>query len=120
MTNPEPELDQASIPIPDVGSEITAAMNEFHKKHESSDEEVRAEAMNELKSFIERQDNTTETLLVLAKYAYDVNSVDLLGMFCQRVMDAIKDKKAEEVRETFTDSGATTKAPEEETAISAP
>ncbi|KAI3775500.1 hypothetical protein L1987_50079 [Smallanthus sonchifolius] len=99
------------IAIPNVDSETEAAVNEFLRKHGSSDEEVRTEAVNDLTSFIERQEIGT----VLVKFASDVNNSELLDIFCQRVADVITDKTVEEVREIFNVTNDFT--PEQEQAI---
>ncbi|KAI3732435.1 hypothetical protein L1987_63640 [Smallanthus sonchifolius] len=112
--------DQASnhhtipVSIPNVDSETEAAVNEFLRKHGSSDEEsVRTDAMNDLWSFIERQE--IGTVVVLVKFASDVKNFELLEIFCQRVADVIAKKTVEEVREIFNIANDFT--PEEEQAI---
>ncbi|KAK1417306.1 hypothetical protein QVD17_26432 [Tagetes erecta] len=112
----DPDQSSHAVPIPNVDPQIEAAVNEFIKKHDSTEEEdVRTEAMNELRSFIEREEIETSTLLVLVKYASEINNAGLLDVFCQRVADVIKDKSVEEVREIFNIENDFT--PEEEQAI---
>ncbi|KAJ0745436.1 putative SKP1/BTB/POZ domain superfamily, SKP1 component, dimerization [Helianthus annuus] len=104
-----------AVPIPDVGPQLRAVVEEFILKIGSDDEEVRTAARNDLRDFIEREDIAIATLLVVAKYAHEVKNTDLSDVFCQRVADLIKDKKVVEVREIFGIVNDFT--PEEEEAV---
>ncbi|KAJ0524124.1 putative SKP1 component, dimerization, SKP1-like, dimerization domain superfamily [Helianthus annuus] len=117
-SEPKPEQTttaNVAVPIPDVGSQLQAVVEEFILKIGSDDEEVRTAARNDLRDFIEREDIAIATLLVVVKYAYEVKNTDLLDVFCQRVADLIKDKKVVEVREIFGIVNDFT--PEEEQAV---
>lgn len=127
-SKPDPEDDQTTaknsndqesshaVRMPNVDPQVEAAVNEFIRKHGSSEEEeVRNEASNELRSFIEREEIATSTLLVLVNFANGIKNVELLEVLYQRVADVIKDKSVEEVREIFNIENDFT--PEEEQAI---
>ncbi|KAF5788464.1 putative SKP1 component, dimerization, SKP1-like, dimerization domain superfamily [Helianthus annuus] len=117
-SEPRPEQTttaNVAVPIPDVGPQLRAVVEEFILKIGSDDEEVRTAARNDLRDFIEREDIAIATLLVMAKYAYEVKNTDLSDVFCQRVADLIKDKKVVEVREIFGIVNDFT--PEEEEAV---
>jgi len=86
--------------IPDVDSDIVAAVNEFIRKCESSDDpEVRFDATDDLNSYIEQKEIPMSMVLVLCNFALGMNSGSLMSVFCGKFGDLVRAMKPDEVQE---------------------
>ncbi|KAK9071298.1 hypothetical protein SSX86_009866 [Deinandra increscens subsp. villosa] len=111
----KPDHENQPIRIPNVDPQTEAAVNEFLRRRGSTDENVRTGAMNDLRSFVERQEMEMETLVALGVFAFEMNDSELKDVFLGRIAERITDKSVEEVRGIFNITSDFT--PEEEQAV---